>query len=89
VRIAHGTRALVWIDGRDEPFEGRVRMISHEASFTPYYALTRHDRSHLSYLAEIDLTGEEARELPTGIPVEVRFDLRARLASSDGREDDR
>ena len=58
--------------GREEPFRGRIRFISAEATFTPYFALTEHDRSRLSYLAEIDLVEETASELPTGIPVEVR-----------------
>jgi HlyD family secretion protein len=48
-------------------------MISSEAAFTPYYALTERDRDHFSYLAEIDLVDEAARDLPTGLPVEVRF----------------
>jgi HlyD family secretion protein len=50
-----------------------MRMISSEAAFTPYYSLTERDRKHLAYLAEIDLVGEEARDLPTGLPVEVTF----------------
>ena len=48
-----------------------IRWISSEAAFTPYFALTQHDRSRLSYLAEIDLT--DGGDLPAGIPVEARF----------------
>lgn len=77
VRLRAGARASVRIDGWDEPFEGRLRTISHEAAFTPYFALTQRDRSRLSYLAEIDLVSPEARELPTGVPVEVTFVLDA------------
>ncbi len=51
----------------------RIRMISAEAAFTPYYALTERDRGHFAYLAEIDLVGDAARDLPTGLPVEVTF----------------
>jgi HlyD family secretion protein len=47
--------------------------VASEAAFTPYFALTERDRGHLAYLAEIDLVGETARELPTGLPVEVTF----------------
>jgi HlyD family secretion protein len=50
-----------------------VRYISAQAAFTPYFALTQKDRSHLSYLAEITLAGPAAAELPAGIPVEVTF----------------
>ncbi|MEE4380615.1 MAG: HlyD family efflux transporter periplasmic adaptor subunit [Pseudomonadales bacterium] len=68
-----GAAAEVRVDGRSEPLEGRLRWISGEAAFTPYYALTQHDRSRLSYLAEVDLTGPGAADLPVGVPVEVRF----------------
>jgi HlyD family secretion protein len=68
-----GALASVAVDGFEAPFEGRVRFISAEAAFTPYYALTENDRGHFSYLAEIDLMGDAARDLPTGLPVEVSF----------------
>lgn len=68
-----GATVTVMVDGFDTPFEGRIRMISAEAAFTPYYALTERDRGHFTYLAEIDLIGEAARDLPTGLPVEVSF----------------
>lgn len=71
--LESGAAAEVRVDGRSEWLEGRVRWISGEAAFTPYYALTQHDRSRLSYLAEVDLTGPEAAGLPVGVPVEVRF----------------
>jgi HlyD family secretion protein len=77
VRLAPGARAHVRIDGFSEPLEGRLRSISNEAAFTPYYALTQRDRSRLSYLAEVDVTSPGAAELPTGIPVEVTFELEA------------
>jgi HlyD family secretion protein len=68
-----GKQVEVVIDGVDGSFEGRLRMISSEAAFTPYYALTERDRDHFSYVAEIDLVGDAARDLPTGLPVEVHF----------------
>jgi HlyD family secretion protein len=66
-----GTRVQVHLDGREQPLNGVVRFVSAEAAFTPYYALTQEDRSRLSYLAEIDLPDEEAREIPSGVPVQV------------------
>ncbi len=68
-----GQTVSVAVDGFPDPFTGEMRMISSEAAFTPYYSLTERDRKHLAYLAEIDLVGEEARDLPTGLPVEVTF----------------
>ena len=70
---AAGAPATVTVEGYTEAFQGRVRMISSEAAFTPYRALTERDRGHLTYLAEVDLVGEAAAELPTGLPVEVSF----------------
>jgi HlyD family secretion protein len=74
-RLAPGARARVRIDGFAEAFEGRLRSISHEPAFTPYFALTQRDRSRLSYLAEIDVVSPEALGLPAGVPVEVTFEL--------------
>jgi len=68
-----GMAAQVSIDGYTDVFPGRIRWIASTADFTPYYALTQHDRSRLSYLAEIDLDEARAADLPVGIPVEVRF----------------
>jgi len=50
-----------------------VRSVSSEASFTPYAALTEQDRGRLVFVAEIDLEGEAAAELPAGVPVQVEF----------------
>jgi HlyD family secretion protein len=71
VRI--GTAAQVRVDGVDRVFQGEVRAIASEAAFTPYFALTERDRSRLSYLAEVELAEPEARELPSGLPLEVDF----------------
>jgi HlyD family secretion protein len=70
-RLSSGADALIRVDGHERDYLGRVRWISSEAAFTPFYALTQHDRSRLAYLAEIDL--QEDVELPNGVPVEVRF----------------
>lgn len=72
-RVETGLTAKVRVDGVDGSFDGVVRRVSSEAAFTPYYALTERDRGRLSYVAEVTLTGESARKLPSGLPVEVDF----------------
>ena len=79
-----GAQAEIRIDGYGDPFLGRVRSVAQDPSFTPYFALTRYDRSRLSYVAEIDLTDEAGKRLPSGVPVEVRFTGPDRTAR-DGR----
>ncbi len=73
-RVATGAAAKVEVDGLEGAFDARIRWVSHEASFTPFYALTERDRGRLVYLAEADLLGERAASLPTGIPVVARID---------------
>ena len=68
-----GSRARVHVDGREEVLSGTVRMIRSEPGYTPYYALVGKDAARLSYLAEIELSGEEAAQLPAGLPVRVEF----------------
>ena len=68
-----GSVARVHVDGRAEPLDGKVRMIRSEPGFTPYYALIGDDVARLSYLAEIELTGKNAQQLPAGLPVRVEF----------------
>jgi len=65
--IVPGTELQVRLDGQSAPYRGTVRWVSDDASFTPYFALTEHDRSRLSYLAEVDLPA--ASELPVGVPL--------------------
>jgi len=72
VHVGAGTKARVFVDGLDEPLNGRVRWVASEAAFTPYFALTERDRGRLSYVAKIDIT-EDRDRLPDGIPVEVEF----------------
>ncbi|WP_342317306.1 HlyD family efflux transporter periplasmic adaptor subunit [Lysobacter sp. FW306-1B-D06B] len=67
-----GQAARVFLDGRDGPLQGRVRMIRSEPSFTPYYALIGEDAARLSYLAEVEIT-QAHEELPAGLPVRVEF----------------
>ena len=72
-QVVPGARTSVHVDGVADPIAGRVRSVSHEAAFTPYFALTERDRGRLSYVAKIDLEGEAARALPTGLPLEVEL----------------
>ncbi len=67
-----GDPVRVFVDGRDKPFAGKVRMVRDEPVFTPYYALTGEDAARLSYIAEIAL-GSDAAGLPAGLPVHVEF----------------
>lgn len=67
-----GKKFPVKVDGIDTPFEGTVRWVATDPSFTPYYALTEEDRSHLVYLAEVDLP-ESAASLPSGVPAQVEL----------------
>jgi HlyD family secretion protein len=72
VRVSAGVDALIHVDGLMAPIPGRVRWISSEAAFTPYFALTERDRGRLSYVAKVDIH-EERDRLPDGMPVEVQF----------------
>ncbi len=72
VRVSAGVGALIHVDGLTAPIPGRVRWVSSEAAFTPYFALTERDRGRLSYVAKVDIDDDRER-LPDGIPVEVEF----------------
>lgn len=72
-RVAPDTVAEIHVDGVKASLAGKVRYISADAAFTPYYALNQRDRSRLSFLAEVTVTDPTGRDLPAGIPVEVRF----------------
>lgn len=74
-RVVPGTSATVRVDGSARAWRGRVRYVSAEAAFTPYYTLTQKDRSRLSFLAEVTLTEAGAQALPSGVPVEVSLEL--------------
>lgn len=71
--VLPGMTASVHVDGKAEPLPGRVRWVSSDPAFTPYYALTERDRGHLSFMAKIDLL-DGAERLPDGVPVSVTFD---------------
>jgi HlyD family secretion protein len=69
-----GQTFKVHVDGYEDSFVGKLRWISQEPAFTPYYGLNARDRSLLMYLAEIDLP-ETAKDLPSGLPVQVDIPL--------------
>ena len=72
VRVGDAVRVIVGSGESGRTFQGRVRMIRSEPSFTPYYALTGEDAARLSYLAEVQLD-KTAAELPAGLPLRVEF----------------
>ncbi len=69
--VQPGKQLDVRIRGQAQPITGTVRWVSADATFTPYFALTEHDRARLSYLAEVDVP--DADDLPSGVPLEVDF----------------
>jgi HlyD family secretion protein len=69
--IVVGDVVQVEVDGRDKEFQGKVRSLASDPSFTPFYALSQHDRSKLVYEAEVTLS--DAADLPAGLPVEGKL----------------
>jgi len=70
-RMLPGNQYALKIDGQQQNFSARLRTISSEPSFTPYFALYENDRSRLSYVAELDVTDTKAGELTAGTPVQL------------------
>lgn len=66
--LAPGAAFLVTVQGVATPLEATLRSIRSEAAFTPYYALVGDDASRLVYRAELQLSGDAARQLPAGLP---------------------
>lgn len=71
-KVAVGTKARLYIDGKDDALAGTVRMIRTEPTFTPYFALIGKDAARMSYIAEIQVDDANAR-LPAGLPVRAEF----------------
>jgi HlyD family secretion protein len=72
VQIKEGDVLKVHVDGLDGTLDGRVRWISAEPAFTPFYALNETDRSRLMYAAEV-LLPASAADLPSGVPAQVEM----------------
>lgn len=68
-QVTVGTTLAVRLDGQNATMQGKVSWVSADASFTPYFALTEHDRSRLSFLAEVVV--EDTGNLPVGLPLEA------------------
>lgn len=71
-----GNRYTLKIDGQKNTFTAQLRTISSEASFTPYFALSEDDRARLSYVAELDITGPDAKDLTAGTPVQLSLETK-------------
>ncbi len=72
VAIATGSSLIVHVDGVAEPLTGRVRWISQDPAFTPYYALNSAERSRLVFMAEVQLP-DSTSALPAGLPAQVEL----------------
>ena len=72
-KVAVGTKAKLYIDGKDDAIPGTVRMIRTEPTYTPYFALIGKDAARLAYIAEV-LVDDKASKLPAGLPVRAEFD---------------
>lgn len=72
VKLKTGDTLVVHVDGISKPIQGRLRWISSEPAFTPYYAMNQAERSRLMYLAEVQLPDSE-QALPNGVPAQVEL----------------
>lgn len=72
IKITSGDSLLIHVDGLTQTISGKVRWISSEPAFTPYYALNQEERARLMYLAEVQLPDNYA-ELPNGVAVQVEL----------------
>ena len=72
IHIATGDTLQVKVDGLTQSIAGKVRWISSDPAFTPYYALNQEERARLMYLAEVQLPDEYA-DLPNGVGAQVEL----------------
>lgn len=72
VNVSSGDSLIIHVDGLEQSITGKVRWISTEPAFSPYYALNQEERARLMYLAEVQLPDTYA-SLPNGIPVQVEL----------------
>lgn len=68
--LREDNKLQVQIDGVAETYTGRIRWISAEPAFTPFYALNQKERTRLVYLTEVQL-GPEAAKLPAGVAAQL------------------
>jgi HlyD family secretion protein len=72
IKIKAGDDLIIHVDGLAKTITGKVRWISSEPAFTPYYALNQEERARLVYLAEVHLPDSYAA-LPNGVAVQVEL----------------
>ncbi len=72
LKVSAGQELVIHVDGLDQPQTGKLRWISQDPAFTPYFALNSTDRARLVYLAEVQLP-DSAANLPSGLPVQVEL----------------
>lgn len=70
-KLKVGDSLNVKVDGIDHIFPGKIRWMSSDPSFTPYFALNEADRSRLVYVTEIAIKADQ--KMPTGLPLEVEL----------------
>lgn len=80
-----GDRVQVRVEGFEQLYWGRVRLLRNDPSFTPYFALTGDDATRLSYLAEIQLEAG-AVHLPAGLPLQALIEVNGSDATSGSRD---
>lgn len=72
-QIQAGDSVRVFVDGADQPVQGRVSYISPQAEFTPPVIYSRESRSKLVFMIEAVFAPEDAKNLHPGQPVDVEF----------------
>ena len=68
-RVSVGGPVEVFIDGRDEPIQGKITHVAREAEFTPPVIFSAESRKKLVFLVEAHLS--DPREARPGQPVDV------------------
>ncbi len=72
IKLALNDSLVVRVDGLKKNITGRLRWISSEPAFSPYYALNQEERARLMYLAEVQLPDSQSA-LPSGVPAQVEL----------------
>jgi HlyD family secretion protein len=70
-RVNVGDQFAVRIDGVNDLLQARVRYLSREAAFTPYFSLEQRDRSRLVFEMELEFDDPDVSKLAAGIPLQV------------------
>jgi HlyD family secretion protein len=66
-----GDQFMVRIDGLEAEQPARVRFLSREAAFTPYFSLAERDRSRLVFEMELEFENPDIDALSAGLPLQV------------------